>query len=60
MRILTVADVYEALTANRPYRAALPPEHALEVLGAAGRSELDPEVIGALAGALASAPLLAA
>jgi putative two-component system response regulator len=31
-RILQIADVYEALTRNRPYREALSPEEALEIL----------------------------
>ncbi len=31
-RILAVADVYEALTANRPYRAAMSPEEALSLM----------------------------
>jgi len=32
MRILAVADIYEALTAKRPYRDPLPPETALEII----------------------------
>ena len=32
-RVLAVADVYEALTADRPYRAAMRPEEALGILG---------------------------
>jgi HD-GYP domain-containing protein (c-di-GMP phosphodiesterase class II) len=31
-RVLAVADMYEALTANRPYRPALPEETALKIL----------------------------
>lgn len=31
-RILTVADVYDALSADRPYRAALSPEEAFAIL----------------------------
>ena len=31
-RVLAVADVYEALTADRPYRALLQPEQALAIL----------------------------
>lgn len=31
-RILAVADVFQALAQNRPYRAALPPEVVLEIL----------------------------
>ena len=31
-RILQIADIYDALTTDRPYRAALPPEEALQIL----------------------------
>ena len=31
-RILQIADIYDALTTNRPYRRALPPEEALQTL----------------------------
>jgi len=31
-QIIAIADVYDALTADRPYRKALPPYHALEVI----------------------------
>ncbi|ATW04415.1 HD domain-containing protein [Sphingorhabdus sp. YGSMI21] len=31
-RIITVADIYDALTADRPYRAAMPPERAMAIL----------------------------
>lgn len=31
-RIITVCDFYDALTADRPYRAAMPPERALAVM----------------------------
>jgi putative two-component system response regulator len=31
-RILEVADIYDALTTHRPYRGALPPEEALQIL----------------------------
>ncbi len=48
MRILTVADVYDALTADRVYREAWPAERALALLdGEAGRA-FDPECVGAL------------
>jgi HD-GYP domain-containing protein (c-di-GMP phosphodiesterase class II) len=32
MRVLAVADVYEALTADRPYRGPLPVEEALAII----------------------------
>src|SRR6266481_2525637 len=31
-RILQIADIYDALTTHRPYRGALPPEEALQIL----------------------------
>jgi putative two-component system response regulator len=31
-RILQLADVYDALTTNRPYRTAVPSEEALQVM----------------------------
>ena len=31
-KILQIADIYDALTTNRPYRGALPPEEALQIL----------------------------
>jgi HD-GYP domain-containing protein (c-di-GMP phosphodiesterase class II) len=31
-RVLPVADIYEALTANRPYRKALPQDQALKIM----------------------------
>jgi putative nucleotidyltransferase with HDIG domain len=54
-RILAVADVYEALTADRPYRAAMPTERALEILREQRGSGLCPASVDALAVA-ATAP----
>jgi putative nucleotidyltransferase with HDIG domain len=49
-RIIAVADVYDALTSARPYREALPPEHAVaHLVTAAGRS-LDERVVAAFVG----------
>ena len=31
-RIITVCDFYDALTADRPYRAAMPVEQALKIM----------------------------
>jgi putative nucleotidyltransferase with HDIG domain len=45
-RIVAVADVFDALTSARPYRAALAPDAALaQLLDEAGRT-LDPDVVG--------------
>jgi HD-GYP domain-containing protein (c-di-GMP phosphodiesterase class II) len=48
-RALAVADVYEALTADRPYRAGLPPDEALGILRRQSGSALCPESVEALA-----------
>jgi len=37
-RILQIADIYDALTTERPYRGALPPEEALQTLFAEARN----------------------
>ncbi len=48
-RILQVVDVFDALTTDRPYRKALPPEAALECLGAeARRGWWDPVVVAVM------------
>jgi putative nucleotidyltransferase with HDIG domain len=39
-RVLCVADIYEALTADRPYRAGLPPERAIGILRSEAGSKL--------------------
>ncbi|GAC1359794.1 MAG: HD domain-containing protein [Herpetosiphon sp.] len=48
-RILTVADMYEALTADRPYRHGLIPTEALAILRREENTRLDAQVIAALA-----------
>ncbi len=55
-RILAVADIYEALTAERPYRVALAHEQALEILTREAREgKLWHEAVDALRLALAGA-----
>ena len=51
-RILAVADVCDALSAERPYRAALPREHVLQIMRADAGTALCPECFGALEQAL--------
>ena len=46
-RILAVADVLEAMTAYRPYRAALKMDAALAALTQARGTQFDPEVVDA-------------
>jgi len=48
VRILTVADVFDALTADRPYRAAMPISRALAILDSDANSAFDPACIAAL------------
>lgn len=48
-RIILVADAFEAITADRPYRRAQSPEKALAELHASAGSQFDPEVVAALA-----------
>jgi putative nucleotidyltransferase with HDIG domain len=52
-RILSVADVFDALTADRPYRAGMPVERALGILRADVGTALDGDCVAALERALA-------
>lgn len=47
-RVVAVADVYDALTSDRPYRAALPEADALEYLRDESGRSFDPDVVDAL------------
>ncbi|MEO5987230.1 MAG: HD domain-containing phosphohydrolase [Candidatus Limnocylindria bacterium] len=47
-RIVAVADVYEALTAERPYREAMPPEAALAVMAKMSGDHLAADIVGTL------------
>jgi HAMP domain-containing protein len=49
VRIMTVADVYDALTSERPYRPAWSPDRALAFLREGTRRQFDPRVVEALA-----------
>jgi putative nucleotidyltransferase with HDIG domain len=48
MRVLAVADVYEALISERPYRPAYAPDAALELMSSDVPSRLDGEAFAAL------------
>jgi len=43
-RILAVADAFDAMISTRPYRAALPVDHALDEVARCAGSQFDPEV----------------
>ncbi len=51
-RIITVADIFDALTADRPYRAAMPVEQALHIMAGEVGSAIDPQCFYALQMAL--------
>jgi HD-GYP domain-containing protein (c-di-GMP phosphodiesterase class II) len=48
-RFLVVADIYEALTADRPYRAGIPRDEVLRMLERDRGTKLDGEALDALA-----------
>ena len=49
-RIVAVADIFDALTSDRPYRAALPREAALEHLASGAGTWLDEDVVAVALG----------
>jgi putative nucleotidyltransferase with HDIG domain len=44
-RIMAVADAYDAMTSNRPYRQALPTDRAKAILVANRGGQFDPEIV---------------
>ncbi len=52
MRILTVADIFDALTADRPYRAAMPIEKAYGIMDGMQGHAIDGDCLSALKQAL--------
>jgi putative nucleotidyltransferase with HDIG domain len=66
-RIITVADVYDSLTSDRPYRKAMSPFEARDIIVKGSQTEFDPIVVAAFQKAFRqgkleiwSAPLTAA
>lgn len=57
VRIVSTADVFDALTADRPYRAAMPIEKAIAILWEGAGQSHDPICIEALERALAKTSL---
>ena len=51
-RIVSVADIYDALTTERPYRMAYAPERALEMLESMKGNVLDPELVDCFSSAM--------
>jgi putative two-component system response regulator len=44
-RVCAVADVFDALTSERPYRAELPPEQAVEIMAEGRGTHFDPDIL---------------
>ncbi len=44
-RIISITDVYDALTSNRPYRNAMLPSEAIEYIMANGGTHFDPVIV---------------
>jgi HD-GYP domain-containing protein (c-di-GMP phosphodiesterase class II) len=55
-RIITTADIFDAITAARPYRGAIPVPQALEMMGKTVGSALDPACFDALKRAVERVP----
>lgn len=43
-RVFSVVDAYDAMTTNRPYRAALPIDHAAGEIAKMAGTQFDPDV----------------
>ena len=59
-RIVTTADIFDALTADRPYRPAMPVSQAYATMAKDLGSAIDPQCFAALQDALARAETAAA
>jgi putative two-component system response regulator len=46
-RLMAVADVYDALVTERPYKEALPHETAVEIIKEGGGTHFDPQIVDA-------------
>jgi len=56
-RIIAVADVYDALTSDRPYRKALLPSDAMEYIMAYTTTQFDPKVVEVFVQKIAPYPI---
>lgn len=57
-RIVAVADVYDALTSDRPYRAAWSHERAMEFMRSQVGTHFNPEIFAAFESAMLESPEL--
>jgi HD-GYP domain-containing protein (c-di-GMP phosphodiesterase class II) len=46
-RAIAVADVYQALTSNRPYRKAFPKKEAISIIKSGSGAQFDPAAVSA-------------
>ena len=46
-RIVALADAFDAMTHDRPYRPGIPPERALEIVESERGQHFDPQVVDA-------------
>lgn len=56
-RIISVADVYDALSSDRPYRKAMPPSDAIEYIMGGYGTMFDPAIVKALTKKIAPYPI---
>lgn len=56
-RIISIADVYDALTSDRPYRKAMPTHEAMEYLMGGGGTLFDPELVSIFTKKVAPYPM---
>jgi HD-GYP domain-containing protein (c-di-GMP phosphodiesterase class II) len=57
-RIVSVADTYDAMTSDRPYRKGLPASVALEEIGRCAGSQFDPLVVDAFLRVVEARPIV--
>ena len=57
-RVVSTADVFDALTADRPYRKAIPVSQALAIIRADAGTALDPVCVLALESAIAKSSII--
>lgn len=56
-RIVCVADVYDALTSDRPYRRAMPPSDAVEYIMSGYNTHFEPKIVDAFIKKVAPYPV---
>jgi putative nucleotidyltransferase with HDIG domain len=57
-RIITVADVFDAMTTHRPYQTAMEPDDVVQRINAKASVKFDPQVVDALTAVFARGELL--